>query len=103
LIVKDIKADEISFMYDYVFDINSNQEEVFEQVGYPVLNNIVEGFNGTIMAYGQTSSGKTHTMQGYDMNDKEAKGIMPRMVIQSNEIDRKTFFVDWKISRFDRV
>jgi hypothetical protein len=37
------------------------------------------------------------------MNDKEAKGIMPRMVIQSNEIDRKTFFVDWKISRFDRV
>jgi hypothetical protein len=32
------------------------------------------------MAYGQTSSGKTHTMQGYDFNDKESRGIMPRMV-----------------------
>ena len=33
------------------------------------------------MAYGQTSSGKTHTMQGYDLNDKDIKGIMPRIVI----------------------
>ncbi len=46
----------------------------------PVLQNILDGFNGTIMAYGQTSSGKTHTMQGYDMTDKDAKGIMPRIV-----------------------
>ena len=32
------------------------------------------------MAYGQTSSGKTHTMQGYDMGEKDTKGIMPRIV-----------------------
>ena len=47
----------------------------------PVLKNIIDGFNGTIMAYGQTSSGKTHTMQGYDLNDKDIKGIMPRIVL----------------------
>lgn len=55
-------------MFDQVFDINSTQEQVFEKVGEPVINNILDGFHGTIMAYGQTSSGKTHTMQGYDVN-----------------------------------
>lgn len=67
-------------MFDQVFDINSTQEQVFEKVGEPVINNILDGFHGTIMAYGQTSSGKTHTMQGYDVNEKENRGIMPRMV-----------------------
>lgn len=68
LIIKDPKSDDISFMYDHVFDMDSTQEEVFDKVGDPVLNNILDGFNGTIMAYGQTSSGKTHTMQGYDLS-----------------------------------
>ena len=53
-------------MFDHVFDMDSTQEDVFQKVGQPVLNNILDGFNGTILAYGQTSSGKTHTMQGYD-------------------------------------
>lgn len=41
---------------------------------------MLEGFNGTIFAYGQTSSGKTHTMQGPDITDLELQGIIPRMV-----------------------
>lgn len=41
---------------------------------------MLEGFNGTIFAYGQTSSGKTHTMQGPDIEDLEMQGIIPRMV-----------------------
>jgi kinesin family protein 5 len=40
----------------------------------------LEGFNGTIFAYGQTSSGKTHTMQGPDIENIEQQGIIPRMV-----------------------
>ena len=55
---------------------------MFDKVGGPVLNNVLDGYHGTIMAYGQTSSGKTHTMQGYDFNDKDSRGIMPRMVSQ---------------------
>ena len=55
---------------------------MFDKVGGPVLDNILEGFNGTIMAYGQTSSGKTHTMQGYDLSEKDNRGIMPRMVLR---------------------
>lgn len=41
---------------------------------------VLDGFNGTIFAYGQTSSGKTHTMQGPDIEDLEMQGIIPRMV-----------------------
>jgi len=41
---------------------------------------VLEGFNGTVLAYGQTSSGKTFTMQGPDIEDSEMQGIIPRMV-----------------------
>ena len=41
------------------------------------MNNILEGYNGTIFAYGQTGTGKTHTMTGLE-GDAELEGIMPR-------------------------
>ena len=40
----------------------------------------MEGFNGTVFAYGQTSSGKTHTMLGPSIDDEEQRGMIPRMV-----------------------
>lgn len=40
---------------------------------------MLSGYNGTIFAYGQTSSGKTHTMEGVLVNDK-LQGIIPRIV-----------------------
>jgi kinesin family protein 5 len=46
----------------------------------PIIESVLEGFNGTVLAYGQTSSGKTHTMQGPDIYDIELQGIIPRMV-----------------------
>ena len=44
------------------------------------MDSVLEGFNGTVFAYGQTSSGKTFTMQGPDIYDSLQKGIIPRMV-----------------------
>ena len=44
------------------------------------MDSVLEGFNGTVFAYGQTSSGKTFTMQGPDIFDPINKGIIPRMV-----------------------
>jgi kinesin family protein 5 len=46
----------------------------------PVVDSVLNGYNGTILAYGQTSSGKTHTMLGEDIEDMEERGIIPRMV-----------------------
>jgi len=41
---------------------------------------VLDGYNGTIFAYGQTSSGKTHTMLGEDIEIEEERGIIPRLV-----------------------
>ena len=43
----------------------------------PIVDFVLEGYNGTIFAYGQTGTGKTHTMEGNDKVE-EMKGIMPR-------------------------
>ena len=46
-----------------------------------IIDSVVEGFNGTIFAYGQTASGKTHTMEGaIGEAITEHSGIIPRMV-----------------------
>lgn len=52
------------FQYDHVFDINDNNEEVYKIVALPILNKCLQGFNGTIFAYGMTGSGKTYSMRG---------------------------------------
>lgn len=59
------------FNYDHVFDMNSTQKEVYDIGARQIIDSVLDGFNGTIFAYGQTSSGKTHTMQGPDINDVE--------------------------------
>ena len=62
-----------NFVLDSVFDGSSTTEQVFEQTTEDLIAKIVEGFNGTVFAYGQTSSGKTHTMRG----SATAPGIIP--------------------------
>ena len=60
--------------------MKSTQKEVYDFAARPIIDSVLEGFNGTIFAYGQTSSGKTHTMNGPDITDVEMQGIIPRMV-----------------------
>ena len=51
------------FDFDKVFPPDAQQEEVFESVALPiVVYSLEKGINSTIFAYGQTASGKTHTM-----------------------------------------
>ena len=40
------------------------------------MENVLEGYNGTIFAYGQTGCGKTYTMTG--INNEEKRGVIPR-------------------------
>lgn len=67
------------FNFDRVFDPNSNQQEVYDFTAKNIVESVLEGFNGTIFAFGQTSSGKTHTMQGV-IDNPEKEGIIPRMI-----------------------
>lgn len=49
---------------DHIFDSKCRNAEIYQTVVHPVVDAAINGFNGTIFAYGQTSSGKTHTMMG---------------------------------------
>ena len=64
----------------------TDQRKVWNLLGTSVLEKAWKGLNNTIFAYGQTSSGKTHTMQGV-IHDEELQGIIPRIV--KDIFDRK--------------
>eukprot|EP00878_Enallax_costatus_P045588 GHUV01055007.1.p1 GENE.GHUV01055007.1~~GHUV01055007.1.p1 ORF type:complete len:201 (+),score=40.86 GHUV01055007.1:393-995(+) len=66
-----------SFTFDAVFDWDSTQKEVYENTAASIVNSTLEGYNGTIFAYGQTGTGKTHTMEGYS-DDPAQQGIIPQ-------------------------
>jgi len=67
------------FLFDHVFKENVTQEQVYNKAALPIVKDVLSGYNGTIFAYGQTSSGKTHTMEGV-YGDPTLCGITPRIV-----------------------
>ncbi|KAH0616519.1 hypothetical protein JD844_027676, partial [Phrynosoma platyrhinos] len=71
-----------AFTFDYVFDIESQQEEIYVQCIDKLIEGCFEGYNATVFAYGQTGAGKTYTMgTGFDVNImEEEQGIIPRAV-----------------------
>uniref|UniRef100_A0A3Q0T7D5 Kinesin-like protein n=1 Tax=Amphilophus citrinellus TaxID=61819 RepID=A0A3Q0T7D5_AMPCI len=67
-----------SYMFDRVFPTNTTQEQVYNTCAKQIVKDVLCGYNGTIFAYGQTSSGKTHTMEG-KLHDPHQMGIIPRI------------------------
>ena len=57
------------YQFDHVFDKEAKNQDVYGKIAFNVINSAIDGYNSTIFAYGQTSSGKTHTMMGTP-NDK---------------------------------
>ncbi|KAL8594876.1 Kinesin-like protein kif3b [Nucella lapillus] len=66
-----------SFTFDAVYDWNSKQQDVYDETVHDLVECVLEGFNGTIFAYGQTGTGKTFTMQGV-RSDPDLMGLIPR-------------------------
>ncbi|XP_074598483.1 kinesin-like protein KIF3B [Brevipalpus obovatus] len=64
------------FTFDAVYDWNSRQADVYDEVARPLVDSVLEGFNGTVFAYGQTGTGKTYTMVG-NRDDPSRRGIIP--------------------------
>uniref|UniRef100_A0A8D2Q876 Kinesin-like protein n=1 Tax=Varanus komodoensis TaxID=61221 RepID=A0A8D2Q876_VARKO len=67
------------YAFDRVFQSHTSQEQVYNDCAKKIVKDVLEGYNGTIFAYGQTSSGKTHTMEG-KLHDHDGMGIIPRIV-----------------------
>ncbi|GJN09057.1 hypothetical protein PR202_ga27025 [Eleusine coracana subsp. coracana] len=95
-----------SYKFDELFSENASQKRVYEVVAKPVvearkykiyfgitLQSVLEGYNGTVMAYGQTGTGKTYTVGHLGKDDPSGRGIMVRALEHilssvSSETDR---------------
>ncbi|XP_041079365.1 kinesin-like protein KIF3A isoform X2 [Polyodon spathula] len=65
-----------TFTFDTVFGQDSKQLDVYNLTARPIIDSVLEGYNGTIFAYGQTGTGKTFTMEGVRAVP-ELRGIIP--------------------------
>jgi len=82
----DLKTETKQFSFDYVAGEFETQEKMFNIAGKPLADSCLEGYNATVFAYGQTSAGKTFTIQGptsEQIPDEKARfelrGLMPRI------------------------
>ena len=71
--IQDTKRD---FTFDHIFPEEIDQEQLYNYAAEPLVEELLTGYNVTILAYGQTGSGKTYTMMG----DKCSPGIIPRII-----------------------
>mmetsp|Transcript_8685 Transcript_8685/g.11350 ORF Transcript_8685/g.11350 Transcript_8685/m.11350 type:complete len:273 (+) Transcript_8685:90-908(+) len=84
-----------SFTFDAVYDIDTQQKHFYEESCYQMIESVLDGFNGTIFAYGQTGCGKTWTMQGLN-HPPELRGVIPISfdhIFQSIKADPATQFL----------
>ncbi|XP_075732123.1 osmotic avoidance abnormal protein 3 [Rhipicephalus microplus] len=70
----DRSAPAKTFCFDGAYDCNSTTEQIYDDIVYPIVESVSEGYNGTVFAYGQTGCGKSFSMQGAP----QQKGIIPR-------------------------
>ncbi|XP_063071378.1 kinesin-like protein KIF17 [Engraulis encrasicolus] len=65
------------FTFDGTYFITQTTEQMYNEIAYPLVEGVTEGYNGTIFAYGQTGSGKSYTMQGV-VDPPSQRGVIPR-------------------------
>ncbi|EGY18864.1 hypothetical protein VD0002_g8598 [Verticillium dahliae] len=78
----DSKEAQGAFTFDRVFDMECKQSDIFDFSIRSTVDDILNGYNGTVFAYGQTGAGKSYTMMGSSIDDEEGRGVIPRIVEQ---------------------
>lgn len=79
-----------SFTFDSVYDGLSSTETIYDDICYSLVESTLEGYNGTIFAYGQTGCGKTYTMQvSLRFFAKNVQGIFDPKIAKSPCIKTK--------------
>ena len=80
----------LHFRFNHVFRMQATQDEIFDTVAKQMIDTFLDGYNGTIFAYGQTSSGKTHTIEGSGRKFVD-RGLIPRTLSYIyKEIERRS-------------
>ncbi|KAI4310646.1 hypothetical protein MLD38_035609 [Melastoma candidum] len=85
-IVRNEHNPSIAYAYDRVFGPTTTTRHVYDVASQHIVSGAMKGINGTIFAYGVTSSGKTHTMHG----DQRSPGIIPLAVKDAFSIIQET-------------
>ncbi|XP_022823519.1 kinesin-like protein Klp68D isoform X2 [Spodoptera litura] len=68
------KGQDKMFTYDAAYDCTADTQTMYDEMVRPLVASVLDGFNGCVFAYGQTGTGKTHTMEG----TADHEGIIPR-------------------------
>ena len=68
------------YQFDEVFNDEVSQSSIFQQTCLPLVMNVLNGYNGTYFVYGQTGTGKTHTMGVLNNINTRSEGIIPQSV-----------------------
>ncbi len=73
-----------NYVYDKIFPAETDQKTIFNEIGLPLVKKFLSGYNSTIFAYGQTGTGKTHTIIGpleslFDDNNDNF-GLIPNIL-----------------------
>ena len=85
-----------TFTFDSTYGADATQKQIYDITASPIVDSVLQGFNGTIFAYGQTGAGKSHTMEGL-ADPPEMRGIIPNSFkhifdrIHSNHTREKQF------------
>jgi len=66
------------FIFDKIFSENASQSEIFETTSKNIIDKVISGYNGAIILYGQSSTGKSYTLFN-DLSEPELQGITPRV------------------------
>lgn len=94
----DSKEAQGAFTFDRVFGMDSRQVDVFDYSIRSTVDDILNGYNGTVLAYGQTGAGKSFTMMGSAIDDVEYKGIIPRITEQIfASIEQSPVNIEWTV------
>ena len=71
------KEGQKTFTFDGVYFVDSTTEAIYSEMAFPLVDSVLDGFNGTVFAYGQTGCGKSYTMMG--VRDPATQlGVIPR-------------------------
>ena len=68
-----------SFKFNKIFPPSSSQECIYENGAKNIIDSVLSGYNGAIITYGLTGTGKTYTIEG-KLDNEEKKGIIPRVI-----------------------
>ncbi|XP_064151896.1 kinesin-like protein KIF22 isoform X3 [Loxodonta africana] len=75
----------LKYQFDAFYGERSSQQDIYAGSVQPILRHLLEGQNASVLAYGPTGAGKTHTMLG----SPEQPGVIPRALMDLLQLTRE--------------